>query len=97
MSEKIQLIKELWNMASNMVNPPAKPEETPQEKQIKTSIQALKDITDIALKIEQVDATIRATTNALGNIEEEIKRQRTISLLAVVVSGIAVLLVFLLK
>ncbi|MCI4411768.1 MAG: hypothetical protein JHC38_08880 [Thiotrichales bacterium] len=97
MSEKLQLIKELWNMANNMITPPAKPEETPEEKRIKTSIQALKDVTDIAMKIEQVDATIKVTTSAISNIEKEIKKQRTLSMLAIMVSAVAVLLVILLK
>ncbi|MCI4409545.1 MAG: hypothetical protein JHC26_10675 [Thermofilum sp.] len=97
MSEKLQLIRELWNMAKDMINPPAKPEESPEEKRIKTSIEALKDIADIALKIEQVETTIKATTTAISSIEEEIKRQRTISILAILVSSIAVLLVILLK
>jgi hypothetical protein len=97
MSEKLQLIRELWNMAKDMISPPAKPEETPEEKKIKTSIQALKDVADIALRIEQVDTTIKATTSALGNIEEEIKRQRTISMLAIIISAVAVLLAILFK
>jgi len=97
MSSKIQLIRELWNMAKEIAMPPAQSEETPQERQLKASIEALKDITELALKIEQVESTIKATTSAIANIEEEVKKQRAISILAILMSALAVLLAVLFK
>ena len=97
MSQKLQLIQELWKMAKELIYAPPPQQETPEEKKIKAATDALKDVADIALRIQQAEATIAASAHVVETLEEEIKKQRAYTMLAIIASAIAILIALLFK
>jgi predicted nucleic acid-binding Zn ribbon protein len=97
MSQKLQLIKELFNLAKELIYAPPPAQESPEEKKVKTATQALKDVADIALKIQQAEATAAASAHAIEVLEEEIKKQRAYTLIAIIAAVIAILIALLFK
>jgi len=59
-SEKVQLIERLLSLAERLIYTPQAQQETPKEKEIKTAVSAIKDLADVAVRLQAHEAQLGA-------------------------------------
>jgi len=93
MSERLQLIEKLAEIAQKIANPPAYPQG--MERSF-ASVELLKQLVAVSKELGTNTEQIRLLASELEAIHEEVKRAQTISLLATLIALAAVILAALL-
>jgi len=96
-SAKIQQIKELFELAKELIYPPTGQEETPEEKKIKTATAAVKDIAEVVLRLQAAEASVTALDKALENIDNELGKLKALTAIALAIAIAATVIALLLK
>ena len=94
MSEKVQLVRELLNMAKEIIYAPPPAQESPEEKKVKAAVGAIKDLADVAVKLQAHETQLTAV---LEKVDEEVGKLKAITVLSLILAGAAVLIALLLK
>ena len=97
MSAKIQAIKELFELAKELIYPPAQEGESAEEKKIKAATAAVKDIAEVVLRLQAAEASITAIDKALEKIDHEIGKLKAMTVIAVALAVAAAVVAVLLR
>ena len=97
MSSKVQIIRELFEMAKEIIYPPQPQTETPEEKRVKAATMAIKDLADVAVKLQAAEANVAALNKVVEKIDDELGKLKALAVLAVALSVAATLIAVLLK
>lgn len=97
MSSKIQVIRELFEMAKEIIYPPQPQTETAEEKRVKAATMAIKDLAEVAVKLQAAEANVEALSKIIKKIDDELGKLKAIAVLAVALSVAATLIAVLLK
>jgi len=95
-SGKIQAIKELFELAKELIYPHAAEGETAEEKKIKAATAAVKDIAEVVLRLQAAEASVTALDTAIKKIDDEIGKIKAMAAIAIA-AAVAAALVALLK
>jgi hypothetical protein len=96
-SSKVQIIRELFEMAKEIIYPPQPQQESPEEKRVKAATMAIKDLADVAVKLQAAEANVAALNKVVEKIDDELGKLKAIAVLAVALSIAATLIAVLLK
>jgi type II restriction/modification system DNA methylase subunit YeeA len=96
-SAKIQAIKELFELAKELIYPPAQGQESAEEKKIKAATAAVKDIAEVVLRLQAAEASVTAINQALDKIDKEIGKLKAMAAIAIALALAAALIAALLK
>jgi hypothetical protein len=96
-SAKIQAIKELFELAKELIYPPAQQGESAEEKKIKAATGAIKDIAEVVLRLQAAEASVSAINAALDKIDKEIGKLKAMAAIAVALALAAAIVVLLVK
>jgi hypothetical protein len=96
-SSKVQIIRELFEMAKEIIYPPQPQSETPEEKRVKAATMAIKDLAEVAVKLQAAEANVAALNKVVEKIDDELGKLKAIAVLAVALSVAATLIAVLLK
>jgi hypothetical protein len=96
-SSKVQIIRELFEMAKEIIYPPQPQTETPEEKRVKAATMAIKDLADVAVKLQAAEANVAALNKVVEKIDDELGKLKAIAVLAIALSVAATLIAVLLK
>lgn len=91
MSEKIQIIKELFALAKELIYPPTQEETTPEEKKVNTAIGAVKELAHTAVEIQRHEY-LESIASFTKTINKEINKLKIITTAALLLSLISVIL-----
>ena len=91
MSGKIQAIKELFELAKELIYPPSPQGETAEEKKIRAATAAVKDIAEVVLRIQAAEASVSALDAALKKIDDEIGKLKAMAAIAIAIATAATL------
>ena len=94
MSEKVQLMERLLSLAERLIYTPQAQQETPKEKEIKTAVSAIKDLADVAVRLQAHEAQLGALVE---RVDQELGRLRALVALSVIASIAAILLAVLFR
>ena len=97
MSAKIQAIKELFELAKELIYPPTQEGESAEEKKIKAATAAVKDIAEVVLRLQAAEASVTAINQALDKIDSEIGKLKALTAIALAVALAAAIAAVLLK
>ena len=97
MSAKIQAIKELFELAKELIYPPAQEGESAEEKRIKAATAAVKDIAEVVLRLQAAEASVSALNTALEKLEGELGKLKAMVAIALALAVTAALIAVLLK
>jgi len=98
MSKKLEMVKELFALAKELIYPPPAGEgETPEEKKIRAATGAIKDIAEVALKLQSAEGANETVSKLAGVIDKEIGKLKALVALSLLISASAVILAVLLK
>lgn len=97
MSSKVQIIRELFEMAKEIIYPPQPQTESPEEKRVKAATMAIKDLADVAVKLQAAEANVAALNKVVEKIDEEMGKLKALAVLAIALSVAVALIVVLLK
>ena len=97
MSAKIQAIKELFELAKELIYPPAQGQETVEEKKIKAATAAVKDIAEVVLRLQAAEASVSALNQALDKISDEIGKLKALTAIAIALATAAAIIAAILK
>ena len=97
MSTKIQAIKELFELAKELIYPPTAEGESAEEKKIKAATAAVKDIAEVVLRLQAAEANVSALNAALEKIDHELGKLKALATIAVALALAATLIALLLK
>jgi hypothetical protein len=97
MSAKIQAIKELFELAKELIYPPAQQGETAEEKKIKAATSAVKDIAEVVLRLQAAEASVNAINAALDKIDKEIGKLKALAAIAIALAVAAAIVAVILK
>jgi hypothetical protein len=93
----VQIIRELFEMAKEIIYPPQPQSETPEEKRVKAATMAIKDLADVAVKLQAAEANVAALNKVVEKIDDELGKLKAIAVLAMALSLAATLIAVLLK
>jgi len=97
MSAKIQAIKELFELAKELIYPPAQQGESAEEKKIKAATAAVKDIAEVVLRLQAAEASVNALNQALDKISDEIGKLKALTAIAIALAAAAAIIAAILK
>ena len=97
MSAKIQAIKELFELAKELIYPPAQEGESAEEKKIKAATAAVKDIAEVVLRLQAAEASVNALNQVVDKIEGELGKLKAMTAIALALAVTAALIAVLLK
>ena len=98
MSKKLEMVKELFALAKELIYPPPPGQgESPEEKKIRAATGAIKDIAEVALKLQSEQDTSEVVGKLVGVIDKEFGKLKALVALSLLVSISAVILAVLLK
>ena len=92
MSGKIQAIKELFELAKELIYPHAPQGETPEEKKIKAATAAVKDIAEVVLRLQAAEASVTALDAVIKKIDSEIGKIKAMAAIAIAAALAAALI-----
>jgi hypothetical protein len=84
-------------MAKEIIYPPQPQTESPEEKRVKAATMAIKDLADVAVKLQAAEANVAALNKVVEKIDDELGKLRAIAVLAIALSVAATLIAVLLK
>jgi hypothetical protein len=96
-SSKVATIRELFEMAKEIIYPPQPQAETAEEKRVKAATTAIKDLAEVAVKLQAAEANVAALNKVVEKIDDEIGKLKAVAVLAVALSVAATLIAVLLK
>jgi hypothetical protein len=96
-SAKIQAIKELFELAKELIYPPTAEGESTEEKKIKAATAAVKDIAEVVLRLQAAEASVTAINQAINNIDKEIGKLKALTAIALAVAVAAAIVAAILK
>jgi len=96
-SAKIQAIKELFELAKELIYPPSGEQESTEEKKIKAATAAVKDIAEVVLRLQAAEASVSALNTALEKLEGELGKLKAMAAIALAVAVAAAILAAILK
>jgi hypothetical protein len=91
------MIKELFEMAKELIYPPAQGEESAEEKKIKAATGAVKDIAEVVLRLQAAEANVNALNQVIDKIDKEIGKLKALAAIAVALAVGAAIIALLLK
>jgi hypothetical protein len=97
MSAKIQAIKELFELAKELIYPPAQGQESAEEKKIKAATAAVKDIAEVVLRLQAAEANVNALNAALEKIDHELGKLKAMVAIALAIAVAAAIVAAILK
>jgi hypothetical protein len=97
MSAKIQAIKELFELAKELIYPPAQQGESAEEKKIKAATSAVKDIAEVVLRLQAAEANVNALNQVIEKIDKEIGKLKALAAIAVALAVAAAIVAVILK
>ena len=97
MSSKVQIVRELFEMAKELIYPPQPQAESAEEKRVKAATMAIKDLAEVAVKLQAAEANVAALNKVVEKIDEEMGKLKAIAVLAAALSVAATLIAILLK
>jgi hypothetical protein len=97
MSAKIQAIKELFELAKELIYPPAQGQESAEEKKIKAATAAVKDIAEVVLRLQAAEASVNAINAALDKIDRELGKLKAMTAIAIALAVAATIVAVVLK
>ena len=92
MSGKIQAIKELFELAKELIYPPSPQQESAEEKKIKAATLAVKDIAEVVLRLQAAEASVTALDTAIKKIDSEIGKLKAMAAIAIAAALAAALI-----
>jgi hypothetical protein len=96
-SSKVQIVRELFEMAKEIIYPPQPQQESPEEKRVKAATTAIKDLAEVAVKLQAAEANVAALNKVVEKIDDELGKLKAIAVLAIALSVAATLIAVLLK
>jgi hypothetical protein len=96
-SAKIQAIKELFELAKELIYPPAQEGESAEEKRIKAATAAVKDIAEVVLRLQAAEASVNALNQVVDKIDHEIGKLKAMAAIALALAATAAIVAVLLK
>jgi len=96
-SSKVQIVRELFEMAKELIYPPQPQAESAEEKRVKAATMAIKDLAEVAVKLQAAEANVAALNKVVEKIDEEMGKLKAIAVLAAALSVAATLIAILLK
>jgi len=96
-SSKVQVIRELFEMAKEIIYPPQPQAESAEEKRVKAATMAIKDLAEVAVKLQAAEANVATLNKVVEKIDDELGKIKAIAVLAVALSVAATLIAILLK
>jgi hypothetical protein len=84
-------------MAKEIIYPPQPQAESDEEKRVKAATTAIKDLAEVAVKLQAAEANVAALNKVVENIDNELGKLKAIAVLAVMLSIAATLIAILLK
>jgi hypothetical protein len=84
-------------MAKEIIYPPQPQTESPEEKRVKAATMAIKDLADVAVKLQAAEANVAALNKVVEKIDEEMGKLKALAVLAIALSVAVALIVVLLK
>jgi hypothetical protein len=97
MSVKIQAIKELFELAKELIYPPAQQGESAEEKKIKAATSAVKDIAEVVLRLQAAEANVNALNQVIEKIDRELGKLKALTAIAVALAVGAAIIAILVK
>jgi len=84
-------------MAKEIIYPPQPQAESPEEKRVKAATMAIKDLAEVAVKLQAAEANVAALNKVVEKIDEEMGKLKAIAVLAAALSVAATLITILLR
>jgi hypothetical protein len=91
------MIKELFEVAKELIYPPTGEQESAEEKKIKAATGAIKDIAEVVLRLQAAEASVSAINAALDKIDKEIGKLKALTAIAVALAIAAAIVAVILK
>jgi hypothetical protein len=96
-SAKIQAIKELFELAKELIYPSAQGQESAEEKKIKAATAAVKDLAEVVLRLQAAEASVNALNQVVDKIEGELGKLKAMTAVALALAAAAAIVAVLLK
>jgi hypothetical protein len=96
-SAKIQAIKELFELAKELIYPPTQEGESAEEKKIKAATAAVKDLAEVVLRLQAAEASVNALNQVVDKIEGELGKLKAMAAVALALAAAAAIVAVLLK
>jgi flagellar hook-basal body complex protein FliE len=97
MSAKVQMIKELFEVAKELIYPPTGEQESAEEKKIKAATAAVKDIAEVVLRLQAAEANVNALNQVIDKIDKELGKLKALTAIAVALAVAAAIVALLVK
>jgi tetrahydromethanopterin S-methyltransferase subunit G len=91
------MIKELFEVAKELIYPPSGEQESAEEKKIKAATAAVKDIAEVVLRLQAAEANVNALNQVVEKIDKEIGKLKALAAIAIALALAAALIALLLK
>jgi flagellar hook-basal body complex protein FliE len=96
-SAKVQMIKELFEVAKELIYPPSGEQESAEEKKIKAATAAVKDIAEVVLRLQAAEANVNALNQVVEKIDKEIGKLKALAAIAIALAVAAAIVAVVLK
>jgi hypothetical protein len=91
------MIKELFEVAKELIYPPTGEQESAEEKKIKAATSAVKDIAEVVLRLQAAEANVNALNQVIDKIDKEIGKLKALTAIAVALAVAAAIVAVILK
>jgi hypothetical protein len=91
------MIKELFEMAKELIYPPTGEQESAEEKKIKAATAAVKDIAEVVLRLQAAEANVSALNQVVEKIDHELGKLKALAAIAIALAAAAAIIAVVLK
>jgi hypothetical protein len=91
------MIKELFEVAKELIYPPTGEQESAEEKKIKAATSAVKDIAEVVLRLQTAEANVNALNQVIDKIDRELGKLKALAAIAIALALAATLIALLVK
>jgi tetrahydromethanopterin S-methyltransferase subunit G len=91
------MIKELFEVAKELIYPPSGEQESAEEKKIKAATAAVKDIAEVVLRLQAAEANVNALNQVVEKIDKEIGKLKALAAIAIALAVAAAIVAVVLK
>jgi hypothetical protein len=91
------MIKELFEVAKELIYPPSGEQESAEEKKIKAATAAVKDIAEVVLRLQAAEANVNALNQVIDKIDKELGKLKALTAIAVALAVAAAIVALLVK
>jgi tetrahydromethanopterin S-methyltransferase subunit G len=91
------MIKELFELAKELIYPPTAEGESAEEKKIKAATAAVKDIAEVVLRLQAAEANVNALNQVIEKIDRELGKLKAMVAIALALAVAAAIVAAILK